>query len=69
MEIVKGKNEEIGTKIAMHIAASNPLAIDKDGIDKKIVDKELEIIKQKLLIQENLLKWLKKFLKEKYQNF
>ena len=33
----------------MHIAASNPLAIDKDGIDKKIVDKELEIIKAEIL--------------------
>ena len=43
--ITKGKNDEIGTKIAMHVAASNPLAIDKDGIDKTIVDKELEIIK------------------------
>ena len=29
----------------MHIAASNPLAIDKDGIEKAIVEKELEIIK------------------------
>ena len=33
--IVKGKNEDVGNKIAMHIAASNPLAIDKDGIKKK----------------------------------
>ena len=46
--IIKGKNEEIGTKIAMHIAASNPLSIDKDGIDKKIVEKELEIIKEEI---------------------
>ena len=29
----------------MHIAASNPLAIDKDGIDPQIVEKEMEIIK------------------------
>ena len=43
--IVKGKNDDIGVKIAMHIAASNPLAIDKDGIEKSIVEKELEIIK------------------------
>ncbi len=43
--IVKGKNDDIGVKIAMHIAASNPLAIDKDGIEKAIVEKELEIIK------------------------
>ena len=32
----------------MHIAASNPLAIDKDGIDQKIVEKELEIIKAEI---------------------
>jgi len=33
----------------MHIAASNPIAIDKNGIDKKIVDKELEIIKAEIV--------------------
>jgi len=42
------KNKDIGTKLAMHIAALNPLAIDKDSIDKKIVDKELEIIKAEI---------------------
>ena len=46
--LVKGKNEEIGTKIAMHIAASNPLAINKEGIKKEIIDKELEIIKAEI---------------------
>ena len=46
--LIKGKNDEIGTKIAMHIAASNPLSIDKDGIDKSLVDKELEIIKEEI---------------------
>ena len=40
--------DEVGTKVAMHIAASNPLAIDKENIDKKIVDKELEIIKAEI---------------------
>ena len=43
--ITNGKNEEVGTKLAMHIAASNPLAIDKDKINQDIIDKELEIIK------------------------
>ena len=33
----------------MHIAASNPLAIDKKDIDKSIVDKELEIIKAEIV--------------------
>ena len=46
--VIKGKNDEIGTKIAMHVAASNPLAIDKEGINKEIVDKELEIIKAEI---------------------
>ena len=46
--ISKGKNEDIGTKIAMHIAASNPLAIESDNISKAIVEKELEIIKAEI---------------------
>jgi elongation factor Ts len=46
--ITIGKNEEIGAKIAMHIAASNPLAINKEDIDKTVVDKELEIIKAEI---------------------
>ena len=47
--IVKGKNEEIGAKLAMHIAASSPLAIDKNSLSKKVLEKELEIIKAELL--------------------
>ena len=46
--ISKEEKQDIGTKLAMHIAASNPLALDKDGIDKKIVNKELEIIKAEI---------------------
>lgn len=42
-------DDNIGQKIAMHIAASNPIAIDKDGINKEIIDKELEIIKAELM--------------------
>ncbi len=47
--ITNGKNDDIGSKISMHIAASNPLAIDKDGINKSIIDKELEIIKAEII--------------------
>ena len=46
--ITKEINEDLGTKIAMHIAASNPIAIDKEDIDKVLVDKEFEIIKAEL---------------------
>tara|TARA_X000000950_G_C13885982_1_gene648866 strand:- start:1069 stop:1935 length:867 start_codon:yes stop_codon:yes gene_type:complete len=47
--ISKETSEDIGTRIAMHIAASNPLAIDKNDIDKNLVEKELEIIKAEII--------------------
>ncbi len=47
--ITKGINDDLGNKIAMHIAASNPIAVEKEGIDKKLVEKELEIIKAELI--------------------
>tara|TARA_B100000242_G_scaffold294248_1_gene275734 strand:- start:5102 stop:5956 length:855 start_codon:yes stop_codon:yes gene_type:complete len=43
------ENKDLGQKIAMHIAASSPLAIDRGGIDKKIIEKELEIIKEEII--------------------
>jgi elongation factor Ts len=46
--ISDSNNNSIGNKIAMHIAASNPLAINKESIDKTLVDKELEIIKAEI---------------------
>ena len=49
IEGIDEKNRDIGSKIAMHIAASSPLSIDKDDLDKKIVDKEKEIIKAELI--------------------
>ena len=53
----------------MHIAASNPLALDKDGIDKAIVEKELEIIKAEIENSGKPLMLQIKFLKEKFQSF
>ena len=40
--------KEIGTKLAMHVAAQAPIAIDESGIKKEVLDKELEIIKEEL---------------------
>jgi len=40
--------KEIGTKLAMHVAAQAPIAIDENGIKKEVLDKELEIIKEEL---------------------
>ena len=47
--IAIGKNEDVGNKLAMHVAASNPLSIDKNDLKKEILEKELEIIKAELL--------------------
>ena len=47
--IKKNDDNDFGSKLAMHVAASNPLAIDREAIDKEIVDKELEIIKAEVL--------------------
>ena len=47
--IVKDKNENIGNKISMHIAASNPLAIEEKDLKKEIINKELEIIKEEII--------------------
>jgi len=44
----KEKLDELGKQLAMHIAASSPLSIDKDGLDQQILEKEKEIIREEL---------------------
>tara|TARA_B110001452_G_scaffold245911_1_gene230876 strand:+ start:454 stop:1320 length:867 start_codon:yes stop_codon:yes gene_type:complete len=67
--IVKEKNEEVGKKIAMHIAASNPLAIDKEDIKKTVVDKELEIIKAEIINSGKPAEMAEKISKGKISKF
>ncbi len=40
---------EVGKDVAMQIAAMNPLAVTRDGVDATIVEKELEIAKEQLI--------------------
>tara|TARA_Y200000002_G_scaffold381226_1_gene394671 strand:+ start:725 stop:1591 length:867 start_codon:yes stop_codon:yes gene_type:complete len=67
--IVKGKNEGIGNKIAMHITASNPLAINKEGVKKEIIDKELEIIKAEITNSGKPIEMAEKISKGKISKF
>ena len=67
--IVKDKNSDIGTKISMHIAASNPLAINKDGIKKEIIDKETEIIKAEITNSGKPAEMVEKISKGKIAKF
>ena len=43
-EIVK----TFGKQLSMHIAASNPLALESNSLDKKIIDKEQELVTEEL---------------------
>ena len=40
--------DQFGKQISMHIAASNPMVIDKKDIKENIIEKEKEIIKEEL---------------------
>ncbi len=39
--------KEIGRKVAMHIAAANPLAVDASGVDKNTVARERDVLADK----------------------
>lgn len=39
----KAKLEALGKQIAMHIAAANPVSLDKDGVDASLVERERQI--------------------------
>jgi elongation factor Ts len=43
--------DEVGRQVAMQVAAMNPIAIDKSGVDERTIERELEIGKD-LAIQE-----------------
>jgi|TARA_B110000259_G_scaffold124656_1_gene141162 elongation factor Ts len=40
--------KSFGKQLAMHVAASNPLALDSNSIDKKIIEKEQSLIAEEL---------------------
>jgi elongation factor Ts len=60
---------EVGTKLAMHIAATNPLSIDKNDLNKDLLDKELEIIKAELLNSGKKAEMIEKISQGKLNKF
>ena len=65
-------NEQIknfGHKLAMHIAASNPLAIDVSQLDKKMLEKENEIINEELKNLSKDVNIVEKISKGKLEKF
>ena len=49
VKISKDTKNDIGKKIAMHVSASSPISLDKETLSKKIVEKEMEIVKAELI--------------------
>ena len=69
---LKQENEELGKDLAMHVAASNPLAISPEEISEETINKEKEIIEAQVsdadkpqeIIEKMTSGRLKKFLSE-----
>ena len=50
ISIVKmSKEDEVGKKIAMHVSAMSPIALEEKDLNNNIISKEIEIIKAELL--------------------
>ena len=63
------KIDLFGKQLSMHIAASNPLAIDSTGVKKDVIDKELEIIKAEILNSGKPKEMVEKISKGKISKF
>ncbi|MFT5953462.1 MAG: elongation factor Ts [Cyclobacteriaceae bacterium] len=69
---IGGNAEDAGKDVAMQIAAMNPIAVDKDGVDASLVEKEVEIGKEQArqegkpeqIIEKIAMGKLQKFFKE-----
>jgi elongation factor Ts len=61
--------KDFGHKLAMHIAASNPLAIEVSQLDKKMLEKENEIISEELKNSGKSDNIIEKISREKIEKF
>ncbi|MFT6852089.1 MAG: elongation factor Ts [Cyclobacteriaceae bacterium] len=69
---IGGNAEDAGKDVAMQIAAMNPIAVDKDGVDASLIEKEVEIGKEQArqegkpeqIIEKIAMGKLQKFFKE-----
>lgn len=60
---------DAGKDVGMQIAAMNPVAVDKDGVDATIVEKELEIGKEQALAEGKPENIVEKIAQGKLQKF
>ena len=70
ISVVKtSKEDAVGKKIAMHVSALAPMALEEKNLDKVIVDKEIEIIKAELLNSGKPIEMIEKIAKGKINKF
>ena len=65
----KKADNEIGKKLAMHISALSPMALEEKKLSKAIVDKEMEIVKAELLNSGKQAEMIEKIAKGKINKF
>jgi elongation factor Ts len=70
ISIVKtSKEDEIGKKIAMHVSAMSPMALEEKNLSRNIIEKEIEIIKAELLNSGKPTEMIDKISKGKINKF
>ena len=65
----KKDDNDTGKKVAMHISAMSPLALEEKKLDKAIIEKEIEIIKAELLNSGKPADMVEKIAKGKINKF
>ena len=65
----KKDENDTGKKVAMHISAMSPLALEEKKLDKAIIEKEIEIIKAELLNSGKTADMVEKIAKGKINKF
>jgi len=66
---VEGGTNESAKDVAMHVAAMRPLALKKEDIDPKLVDKEREILKEAALKEGKPANIVDKMVEGRLRNF
>ncbi|TPE44768.1 translation elongation factor Ts [Pontibacter mangrovi] len=61
--------EEVGKDVAMQIAAMNPIAVDKDGVDSATVEREIEVGKEQARAEGKPEQMLEKIAQGKLNKF
>lgn len=61
--------DEAGKDVAMQIAAMNPIAIDKEGVDSAVVEREIEIAKEQIRAEGKPEAMLEKITQGKLNRF